>query len=139
MNAAVGKPSAKGQASAHRSHDAQQPPEPPTTFTELLAAPRESSIKEAIHDRVAGGPEQTNGCTFCLDLQMKQVRCMESANCGCTSSPAGEPRRCSCLAGCAAPAWTEILTRLPDLGVPGEIYDRVQAQLPEREISDLTS
>lgn len=38
----------------------------------------------------------------------------------------------------AALAWTEILTKLPEQGVPDELYDRVHGQLSEKEISDLT-
>lgn len=39
----------------------------------------------------------------------------------------------------AALSWTEVLTKLPDLGIPDEIYDRVRTQLSEKEISDLRS
>jgi alkylhydroperoxidase family enzyme len=38
----------------------------------------------------------------------------------------------------AALAWAEILTRLPEGGVPDDIYDRVRTQLSEKEMSDLT-
>ena len=38
----------------------------------------------------------------------------------------------------AALAWTEALTRLPEQGVPAELYDRVRGQLSEKELSDLT-
>jgi len=38
----------------------------------------------------------------------------------------------------AALAWTEILTKLPEQGVPNELYERVRTQLSEKEISDLT-
>ena len=38
----------------------------------------------------------------------------------------------------AALAWTEVLTKLPEQGVPDEIYERERTQLSEKEISDLT-
>jgi alkylhydroperoxidase family enzyme len=38
----------------------------------------------------------------------------------------------------AALAWTEVLTKIPEQGVPDEIYDRVRTQLSEKEISDVT-
>jgi alkylhydroperoxidase family enzyme len=38
----------------------------------------------------------------------------------------------------AALAWTEVLTKLPEQGVPDEIYERVRTQLSEKEISDLS-
>jgi alkylhydroperoxidase family enzyme len=38
----------------------------------------------------------------------------------------------------AALAWTEALTRIPEHGVPDELFERVRGQLSEKEISDLT-
>jgi alkylhydroperoxidase family enzyme len=38
----------------------------------------------------------------------------------------------------AALAWTEVLTRLPEHGVPDDIYERVRTQFSEQELSDLT-
>jgi alkylhydroperoxidase family enzyme len=38
----------------------------------------------------------------------------------------------------ASLAWAETLTKLPDQGVPDDIYDRVRTQLSEKELSDLT-
>jgi alkylhydroperoxidase family enzyme len=38
----------------------------------------------------------------------------------------------------AALEWTEILTRIPEQGVPDELYQRVRTQLSEKELSDLT-
>ena len=38
----------------------------------------------------------------------------------------------------AALAWTEVLTKLPEHGIPNDVYERSRAQLSEKEISDLT-
>lgn len=38
----------------------------------------------------------------------------------------------------AALEWTEILTRMPAEGVPDDVYERVRAELSEKELSDLT-
>ena len=38
----------------------------------------------------------------------------------------------------AALEWTEALTKLADLGVSDEIYERVRTQFSEKELSDLT-
>ena len=38
----------------------------------------------------------------------------------------------------AALAWTEVLTKLPEQGVPDELYERVRTQLSEKEVSDLS-
>jgi alkylhydroperoxidase family enzyme len=51
---------------------------------------------------------------------------------------AGGTRRCSPPRERAVLAWTEVLTKLPEQGVPDEIYNRVRTQLSEKEISDLS-
>jgi alkylhydroperoxidase family enzyme len=38
----------------------------------------------------------------------------------------------------AALAWAEVLTKLPEGGVPDDLYERVRAQFSEKELSDLT-
>jgi alkylhydroperoxidase family enzyme len=38
----------------------------------------------------------------------------------------------------AALAWAEVLTKLPEQGVPDEIFERVRTQFSEKELSDLT-
>ena len=54
------------------------------------------------------------------------------AGTGSTAARVGWPRERAAL------AWTEILTKLPDGGVPDDIYERVRGQFSEKEISDLT-
>ena len=38
----------------------------------------------------------------------------------------------------AALAWTEVLTKLPEHGVPDDVYEHVRTQFSEKEVSDLT-
>ena len=38
----------------------------------------------------------------------------------------------------AALAWTEALTKLPEQGIPDDLYERIRQQLSEKEMSDLT-
>lgn len=38
----------------------------------------------------------------------------------------------------AALAWTEAVTKLPEGGIPDDLYERVRSQLSEKEITELT-
>jgi AhpD family alkylhydroperoxidase len=127
----------KGKAVAHRANYAEQSPELLKKFTEFLGATREGSIEEPIRDLVAIRAAQMNGCTFCLDMHVKQAKIHGERElrlyhlASWRDSTLFTPRERAAL------AWTEVLTKLPELGVPDEIYDRVRTQLSEKEISDL--
>ena len=45
---------------------------------------------------------------------------------------------CRCARERAALEWTELVTRLPEHGIPDEAYNRAREQFSEKEISDLT-
>jgi AhpD family alkylhydroperoxidase len=127
-----------GNALHLRANYAEQSPELLKKFTELLGATRESAIEEPIRDLVAIRAAQMNGCTFCLDMHVKQARIHGERElrlhhlAGWRDSDLFSPRERAAL------AWTEVLTKLPEQGVSDEIYDRVRTQLSEKEISDLT-
>jgi AhpD family alkylhydroperoxidase len=140
MNIAT-KPSSHAEAqkaSAPRINYAEQSPELLKKFTELLASLRSSSIEESIRDLVNIRASQLNGCAFCLDMHVKQARMHGERELRLHHLAAW---RDSTLFGPrerAALAWTEILTKLPELGVSDEVYERVRTQLSEQEISDLS-
>ncbi|HEY4144524.1 carboxymuconolactone decarboxylase family protein [Pinirhizobacter sp.] len=116
----------------------QQSPDLLQKFLGFSNALRKSSIEDSIHDMVNIRASQINGCTFCLDMHVKEA------------SLRGErPLRLHHLAAWrestlfsprerAALAWTETLTQLPAQGVADDIYERVRTQLSEKELSDLT-
>jgi len=116
----------------------EQSPELFKKFVEFLNAIKEGAIEEPIRDLVAIRTSQINGCTFCLDMHIKQARIHGERElrlyhvAGWRESTLFIPRERAAL------AWTEVLTRLPEAGVPDDIYDRVRTQLSEKEISDLT-
>jgi AhpD family alkylhydroperoxidase len=101
---------------------------------ELKTSAIESSIRHLVEIRAS----QINGCTYCLDMHIKEA-----------TIDGERPLRLHHLAGWrestlfaprerAALAWTEILTRIPEQGVPDDIYERVRTQLSEKELSDLS-
>jgi AhpD family alkylhydroperoxidase len=126
------------KATAQRANYAEQSPELLKKFTELLAATRDGAIEESIRDLAAVRAAQMNGCTFCLDMHVKQAKIHGERElrlyhlAAWRDSPLFAPRERAAL------AWTEALTSLPEQGVPDEIYDRVRTQLSEKEVSDLT-
>jgi AhpD family alkylhydroperoxidase len=126
------------KATAVRASYAEQSPELLKTFTEFLAATREGAIEEPIRDLVAVRAAQMNGCTFCLDMHVKQARMHGERELRLHHLPAWRDSTLFAPRERAALAWTEVLTRLPEQGVPDEVYDRVRTQLSEKEISDLT-
>jgi AhpD family alkylhydroperoxidase len=121
-----------------RASYAEQSPELLKTFTAFLAATREGAIEEPIRDLVAVRAAQMNGCTFGLDMHVKQARMHGERELRLHHLPAWRDSTLFAPRERAALAWTEVLTRLPEQGVPDEVYDRVRTQLSEKEISDLT-
>jgi AhpD family alkylhydroperoxidase len=67
-------PGRSAESCGPRVNYAEQSPELLKKFTEFLAATRESSIEEPIRDLVAIRAAQLNGCSFCLDMHVKQAK-----------------------------------------------------------------
>ena len=121
-----------------RVNYAKQSPELLKRFTEFLAATRESSIEESIRDLVAIRAAQLNGCTFCLDMHVKQAKIHGERELRLHHVAIWRESTLFSDRERAALAWTEVLTKLPEGGVPDEVYERVRTQFSEKEISDLT-
>ncbi|UKS29389.1 carboxymuconolactone decarboxylase family protein [Paenibacillus sp. HWE-109] len=116
----------------------QQSPELFKKMLEFSNAEQESVIEEKILDLVHIRASQMNGCGFCLDMHVKQAKIHGESELRLYhisiwwESTLFNPRERAAL------AWTEILTKLPEQGVPDDVYDRAREQFSEKEISDLT-
>jgi AhpD family alkylhydroperoxidase len=116
----------------------QQSPELFKKFFELSNLLKDSAIEESIRDLVSIRASQLNGCGFCLDMHVKEARLHGERELRVhhlatwRESTLFSPRERAAL------AWTEVLTRLPEQGVPDDIYERVRTQFSEKELSDLT-
>lgn len=116
----------------------QQSPELFKKMMEFSNAEKESAMEEKILDLVHIRASQMNGCGFCLDMHVKQAKINGESELRLyhisiwRESTLFNPRERAAL------AWTEILTKMPEQGVPDDVYDRVRGQLSEKEISDLT-
>jgi len=116
----------------------KQSPELFKKCLEFSQLTEESSIEESICDLVSIRASQLNGCAFCLDMHVKQatihgerpLRLHHLAS--WRESTLFSPRERAAL------GWTEVLTKIPEQGVPDNIYDLVRTQLSEKEISDLS-
>ena len=123
---------------AQRIDYAKQAPEPFRKLAELGKAVRGGTVERTILNLVSIRASQINGCAFCLDMHVKEAKLQGEKElrlhhvAGWRESNLFLPRERAAL------AWTEVLTRLPEAGVPDETYERVRAQFSEKELSDLT-
>jgi AhpD family alkylhydroperoxidase len=99
---------------------------------------KDSGIEQATLDFVSLRASQMNGCGFCCDMHTKEARIHGERELRLhhvaiwRESTLFSPRERAAL------AWTEVLTKLPEHGVPDEIYERVRGQFSVKELSDLT-
>ena len=123
---------------SERADFREQSPELTGKLAEFSQLAAKSSIEASILHLVDIRASQLNGCAFCLDMHIKVAtihgeRPLRLHHLACwRESTLFSPRERACL------AWTEVLTQLPPLGVPDDLYDRVRGQLSEKEISDLS-
>jgi AhpD family alkylhydroperoxidase len=121
-----------------RLNYAQQSPELFKKFMEFSMALKNSVIDDKLHDLVQIRASQINGCAFCLDMHVKEAKIHGESELRLYHIAIWRESNLFVPRERAALAWTEVLTKLPEGGVPDEIYERVRGQLSEKEISDLT-
>ncbi|MDR6554145.1 carboxymuconolactone decarboxylase family protein [Paenibacillus qinlingensis] len=123
---------------AQRINYMQQSPEFFKKMLEFSTAEQQSAVEEKILHLVHIRASQMNGCGFCLDMHIKQAKIHGEGELRLyhisiwRESTLFSPRERAAL------AWTEVLTNLPEHGVPDELYNRVREQYSEKELSDLT-
>ena len=98
----------------------------------------DSSIEETIQHLVKLRASQINGCAFCIHMHATDLRRMGESEMRLYMLDAWHESSLYSPRERAALAWTEVLTRLPEHGVPDELYARVREQFQEKELSDLT-
>ncbi|NEH96964.1 carboxymuconolactone decarboxylase family protein [Rhizobium johnstonii] len=121
-----------------RLNYAQQSPELFKKFMEFSIALKSSVIDEKLQALVEVRASQINGCGFCLDMHVKQAKILGETELRLYHVAIWRESNLFIPRERAALAWTEALTKLPEGGIPDEIYERVRGQLSEKEISDLT-
>jgi AhpD family alkylhydroperoxidase len=126
------------KAPIERLNYAAHAPELFKKLADLTMAIRKGSIEESIINLVEIRASQLNGCSFCLDMHVKEAKLHGERELRLYhiatwhESPLFEPRERAAL------AWTEALTKLPEGGMPDDLYARVSSQFSAKELSDLT-
>jgi AhpD family alkylhydroperoxidase len=121
-----------------RLNAAQQSPELFKKLLDFSMAEGHSAIEEKIRDLVHIRASQINGCAFCLDMHVKEAKIHGESELRLYHLPVWRESILFIPRERAALAWTEAVTKLPEGGIPDELYERVRGQLSEKEISDLT-
>jgi AhpD family alkylhydroperoxidase len=115
-----------------------QSPELVAKLRDLGLAVRKGAIEQAILDLVTIRASQINGCAFCLDMHVKEAKLHGERELRVYHLPVWRESPLFTAREQAALEWTEVLTRLPEHGVPDDIYHAVRRELSEKEISDLS-
>ena len=116
----------------------QQSPELFKAYLAFSTAIRGGAIDATTRNLVQIRASQINGCAFCVDMHIKEAKIHGERELRLhhiaiwRESPLFSARERAAL------EWAEILTRLPEHGVPDAIYDAVRTQLSEKELSDLS-
>ncbi|MGF6466319.1 AhpD family alkylhydroperoxidase [Paraburkholderia youngii] len=116
----------------------QQSPELFRKFVEFSLVLKKSAIEETIRHLVDIRASQLNGCSFCVDMHVKEATIHDERPLRLHHVAVWRESNLFTPRERAALAWTEALTQISPLGVSDEIYDRVRTQFSEKELSDLT-
>jgi AhpD family alkylhydroperoxidase len=123
---------------SQRINYVQQSPELFKRFVAFSMATHEGSIEQSISELVALRASQMNGCGFCVDMHVKQATIHGERALRLHHVAIWRESNLFSARECAALAWTEVLTKLPEDGVPDEVYERVRTVFTEQEVSELT-
>ncbi|HUJ28638.1 MAG TPA: carboxymuconolactone decarboxylase family protein [Myxococcales bacterium] len=99
---------------------------------------KESGLGDKLIDLVNIRASAINGCAFCTDMHVKEAKMhgereLRVYHVGIwRESPLFSDKERAAL------EWTEVVTRLPEGGIPDDVYQRVSAHFSEKELSDLT-
>lgn len=123
---------------SQRINYAQQSPELFRKLSDLSFSLKSSAIEQTIHDLIHIRASQINGCAFCLDMHVKEAKIHGESELRLHHVSIWRESNLFIARERAALAWAEAVTKLPEGGIPDELYDRVSGHFSEKEISDLT-
>jgi AhpD family alkylhydroperoxidase len=113
-------------------------PELVAKLREVAFAVRNGAIEQTILDLVSIRASQINGCAFCLDMHVKEAKMHGERELRVYHLPVWRESPLFTARERAALEWTEVLTKLPEHGVPDDLFQAVRRELSEKEISDLS-
>ena len=97
-----------------------------------------SGLEPSLLDLVKLRASQINGCAYCIDMHTKDARARGESEQRLYALSAWRETPFYSERERAALEWAEVLTQIPEHGVCDEVYQRVRAQLSDKELSDLT-
>lgn len=116
----------------------QQCPELYKKYSEFSLAVKACSIEANTLHLITIRASQLNGCAFCLDMHVKEARIDGERELRLHHIAIWQESELFSARERAALAWTEVLTKIPEHGVPDEVYEQVHSQFNDKEISELT-
>ncbi len=121
-----------------RINYAQQSPDLFKKLLELSTMAKGTAIGLELTDLVTIRASLMNGCTFCLDMHVKEAKIHGERELRLYHIPVWRESLLFSPRERAALEWTEAVTELSGLGVSDDVYDRVRKEFSEKELSDLT-
>jgi AhpD family alkylhydroperoxidase len=103
-----------------------------------LSAEVEGKLDRQLFELVKIRASQINGCAYCLDMHTKDARRAGETEQRIYALSAWRETPFFSERERAALEWTEHLTRVADMHVPDEVYERVKAQFDEAELVALS-
>lgn len=113
-------------------------PELTKKYSEFSQVAAKGAIEPKLVHLVEFRVSQINGCAFCVDMHVKQLKIAGEGELRLhhvviwRESPLFSARERAAL------EWAEALTKLPPHGISDEIYDAARAQFSDKELADLT-
>lgn len=104
----------------------------------LGQAVRSGSLEPALLDLVNIRASLLNGCAFCIDMHVKEAKIHGERELRIHHVPVWRDSPLFTPKERAALEWTEAVTRLPEGGIPDEVYRRVTGHIPEDGLAELT-
>lgn len=105
---------------------------------ELSAVTKKQSIDAKLLALVEIRASQINGCTFCVDMHVKQAKIHEERELRLHHIAVWRESNLFSPKERAALEWTEAVTKLDSHGISDGIYGRTREFLSEQELADLT-
>ena len=116
----------------------KQSPKLAKAYVDFSLANRSGSIEEGLRNLVQIRASQMNGCSFCLDMHVKEATIAGERPLRLHHVAAWRESQVFSPRERAAFAWTETLTHLPCEGVGEAAYAEALEHFSEAELSDLT-
>lgn len=121
-----------------RLNYAEQAPKPFQKLVELGQILHHGSLSTTILDLVNIRASQINGCTFCLDMHVKEAKLHGERELRLYHIPVWRESTLFSDQERAVLEWTEIVTNPTATGIDETAYERARKFLSEKEISELT-